>query len=331
MIPELETFDGTWPFAPHYFEGNRFRQHYIDEPGDGAETIVCLHGEPTWGYLYRAFIPRLARYGRVIVPDHMGFGKSETPQDRTYSIREHVDNLEALLQHLEARDITFVAQDWGGPIATMFALRHPELVKRLCFMNTGVPGRAPADAPRIPDYPWYQWVHTEESQVVLSNLGATILSVLKRIGFERTAHVDETWIRAYASAFPTAADCKGALAFPASIGSQETVAAMLEHMANLPALAAEKRGEPAFHGCPHVRRTESTAGHQVERFERCEGVGRCQCFAALGLTHGGELRGEMSFHLAREESPTLPQLPSDDGVERGTQPGHPSRPLDFVE
>ena len=239
MIPELETFDGTWPFTPHYFEGNRFRQHYIDEPGDGAETIVCLHGEPTWGYLYRAFIPRLARYGRVIVPDHMGFGKSETPQDRTYSIREHVDNLEALLQHLEARDITFVAQDWGGPIATIFALRHPELVKRLCFMNTGVPGRAPADAPRIPDYPWYQWVHTEESQVVLSNLGATILSVLKRIGFERTAHVDETWIRAYASAFPTAADCKGALAFPASIGSQETVAAMLEHMANLPALAAK--------------------------------------------------------------------------------------------
>jgi len=54
MIPEQETFDGTWPFAAHYFEGAGFRQHYIDEPGDGPKTIVCLHGEPTWGYLYRA-------------------------------------------------------------------------------------------------------------------------------------------------------------------------------------------------------------------------------------------------------------------------------------
>ena len=96
---------------PHFFEGNGFRQHYIDEGTTDAKSdnvIVCLHGQPTWGYLYRNFIPRLSKLGRVIVPDHMGFGKSETPQDREYSIREHSDNLERLLLSLDLKNITLV-------------------------------------------------------------------------------------------------------------------------------------------------------------------------------------------------------------------------------
>ena len=237
MIPADETFAGTWPFRPRFFDGNGFPMHYVDE-GSG-DPIVCLHGEPTWGYLYRRFIPRLARLGRVVVPDHMGFGKSATPQDREYSIRAHADNLESLLDHLELDRITFVAQDWGGPISTVFALRHPERIKRLCYMNTGVPGRAPAGTKTVADFPWFKWIKTPESEAVLSNLGATILSVMKRIGFERTEHVDETWIRAYAAPFPTPADCKGALRFPHCIGSPETVATILEHFAKLPALAAK--------------------------------------------------------------------------------------------
>ena len=220
------------------------RQRLSHALREGAgEPTVALHGEPTWGYLYRNFVPRLTKYGRVVVPDHMGFGKSETPQDRTYSIREHVDNLEVLLLHLGLLDITFVAQDWGGPIATVFALRHPERVRRLCYMNTGAPGRPPEGARRIQDCPWYKWVQTEESRAVLSNLGATIVSVMKRIGFERTAHVNETWVRAYAAPFPRTAACKGALAFPANIGAPETMATMMEHIATLPALAAK----PAMH------------------------------------------------------------------------------------
>jgi len=237
MIPADETFDGTWPFRPSFYDGNGFRMHYVEE--GAGDPIVCLHGEPTWGYLYRRFIPRLAGLGRVVVPDHMGFGKSATPQDRDYSIRAHVDNLESLLDHLRLTSITFVGQDWGGPIATGFALRHPGRVKRLCYMNTGVPGRAPKGAKTVADLPWFQWVKTPESQAVLANLGATILSVMKRIGFERAAHVDETWVRAYAAAFPTPADCKGALQFPACINAPETVATILEHIANLPQLAAK--------------------------------------------------------------------------------------------
>lgn len=237
MIPADEDFDGTWPYAPHFFDGSGFRMHYVDE--GAGDPIVLVHGEPTWGYLYRSFIPRLVAHGRVVVPDHMGFGKSETPQDRSYSTREHVDNLERLLDHLELSDITFVGQDWGGPIASGFALRHPDRIKRLCYMNTGVPGVPPAGTKRVQDLPWFEWVQTEESQAVLGNLGGSILSVLKRIGFERTAHVDETWIRAYATPFPTPAECKGALQFPRNIADPATRDVLLENFANLPALAAK--------------------------------------------------------------------------------------------
>ncbi len=238
MIPAEETFDGTWPFAPHFHDGAGFRMHYVDE--GGGDPIVCLHGEPTWGYLYRRFIPRLAKLGRVVVPDHMGFGKSATPQDREYTIRAHIDNLESLLvSHLRLTNITLVGQDWGGPIASGFALRHPDRIKRLCYMNTGLPGRPPAGVPTVADFPWFKWIKSAESEAVLSNLGATILSVMKRIGFERASHVDETWVRAYASAFPTQADCKGALAFPQCINAPATAKAILEHAANLPRLLAK--------------------------------------------------------------------------------------------
>lgn len=245
MIEATETFAGTWPFAPRYFDGNGFRMHYVDEAADprggdaaAAETMLCLHGEPTWGYLYRKFIPPLTRFGRVVVPDHMGFGKSETPQDRDYSIQDHVENLEGLVRHLGLKDITIVAQDWGGPIGSGLALRNPDLIKRLCFMNTGVPGKRPEGVPTVADFPWFQWVQTEESQLVLSSLGSTVLSVLKRIGFERCAEVDENFVRAYAAPFPTAADCKGAVAFPSSIGSAATMQFMFQSLGNLPRLAA---------------------------------------------------------------------------------------------
>ena len=106
MIGENENFGGTWPFAPRYFSGNGFRMHYVDE-GHG-DPIVCLHGEPTWGYLYRRFIPPLSQVYRVIVPDHMGFGKSETPRDRHYSLKPHVENLTGLIDALDLKNVTLV-------------------------------------------------------------------------------------------------------------------------------------------------------------------------------------------------------------------------------
>lgn len=227
MIDQNETFDNTWPFEPRFYDGNGFRQHYVDE-GEGA-PIVCVHGEPTWGYLYRNFIPRLVRQGRVVVPDHMGFGKSETPQDRSYSIREHVENFERLLvDHLDLSGITLVLQDWGGAIGTAFALRNPDRVDRIVICNTLVIGSRPDGVTGPQDYPWVQWVQTPQYEPTILNLGATLLSVMKRMGFERTSHIDETWIRAYASAFPTPEECRGAIQFPRNITAPETAEFMLE-------------------------------------------------------------------------------------------------------
>ena len=116
MISQNETFGGTWPFEPKYCEAAGFKQHYVDEGPRDGQVVICLHGEPTWGYLYRNFIPELSKHYRVIVPDHMGFGKSETPRDRIYTLQTHVENLEAFIGALDLENITFVCQDWGGPI-----------------------------------------------------------------------------------------------------------------------------------------------------------------------------------------------------------------------
>jgi len=96
-----------------------------------------VHGDPTWGFLYRNFIPPLSQHYRCIVPDHMGMGKSSTPQERSlYRLEQHCANLEVLLLHLDLHDITLILHDWGGPVGLGFATRHPERIKRLVLMNT---------------------------------------------------------------------------------------------------------------------------------------------------------------------------------------------------
>jgi cis-3-alkyl-4-acyloxetan-2-one decarboxylase len=221
MIEPDENFDGTFPFAPHFSEAPGFRMHYIDE-GAGL-PIICLHGEPTWGYLYRKFVRPLAETNRVVVPDHMGFGKSETPQDRDYTLRTHVGNLTVLIDDLELTDITFVAQDWGGPIAGAYTVRHPDRVKRLCLMNTvcgyGLIGRH--DVPPTTASRWFRWIaegyDSGRTEAVLTNLGSTVVDVMKILGFENSSEIDDTWIRAYSAPFPTPEECKGALEFPLDI------------------------------------------------------------------------------------------------------------------
>jgi haloalkane dehalogenase len=221
MIDANETFEGTWPYRPHFSDAPGFPMHYVDE-GSGR-PILLLHGEPTWGYIWRRFIPPLAQRYRVIVPDHMGFGKSATPQDRVYTLETHVANLTALVEALDLRDITLVMQDWGGPIGIGYAVRHPERIHGIVAMNTifgyGAAGRR--DLPSPVETPWFRWIRegleTGRTQAVLSQLESTILSVMQIVGLERLDRVTPTMIRAYAAAFPTPADCKGAIEFPLDV------------------------------------------------------------------------------------------------------------------
>jgi cis-3-alkyl-4-acyloxetan-2-one decarboxylase len=113
------------------------RLHYIDE-GQG-EPVVMLHGNPTWSFYYRHLIDTLRDHYRVVVPDHIGCGLSDKPDDSRYhyTLASRVDDLEALLDHLGLdRDLTLVLHDWGGVIGTTFAARHPERIARLVVCNT---------------------------------------------------------------------------------------------------------------------------------------------------------------------------------------------------
>ncbi|MGB2691923.1 MAG: alpha/beta fold hydrolase [Thermodesulfobacteriota bacterium] len=130
-----ETFNGSYPFEPNVLELGNFKMHYVDE-GEG-EPVVMLHGDPTWGYLWRKFIPSVSETKRVIVPDHMGMGKSSVPKEPyPYLLKHHISNLEQLILNLKLSGITLVLHDWGGPVGMGFAIRHPELIKRIVIMNT---------------------------------------------------------------------------------------------------------------------------------------------------------------------------------------------------
>jgi haloalkane dehalogenase len=140
-----------YPFAPHYVDvgaaigqPGEARMHYVDE-GTG-EVVLCLHGEPSWSFLYRRMIPILARHARAIAPDLVGFGKSDKLTARDdYSYKMHRDALVAFLDALDLQNITLVCQDWGGLLGLQIAGQLPERFARLVIMNTFLPtGDLPA-------------------------------------------------------------------------------------------------------------------------------------------------------------------------------------------
>jgi haloalkane dehalogenase len=140
-----ERFDDLpgYPFAPHYLDlADGLRIHHVDEGPADAAPVLLLHGEPSWSYLYRTVIPVLVDEGhRCVAPDLVGFGRSDKPADQDdYTYQRHVDWMaEALFDHLDLRDITLVAQDWGGLIGLRLVAAHPERFARVVVANTGLP------------------------------------------------------------------------------------------------------------------------------------------------------------------------------------------------
>ena len=133
-------FDGLadFPYGPHYLHIGALRIHYIDEgPVDGLVALM-VHGMPTWSYLYRHIIEVLVAAGyRCVAPDHIGFGRSDKVTDPAwYNIARHTANLGALVRELDLRNITLLAQDWGGPTGLAQAVTMPERFSRLVIMNT---------------------------------------------------------------------------------------------------------------------------------------------------------------------------------------------------
>ncbi len=136
-----------YPFAPHYADiadgdGGTLRVHYLDEGPATAAPILLLHGEPSWSYLYRHMITPLVQAGhRVVVPDLVGFGRSDKPTSTAdYTYARHISWMSALLfDTLDLRDITFFGQDWGGLIGLRLVTAQPDRYARVVVANTGLP------------------------------------------------------------------------------------------------------------------------------------------------------------------------------------------------
>lgn len=137
-------------FAPRYIErlsdAVPLRLHYLDEGPRNAPVALCLHGQPTWCYLYRRMIPAFLAAGmRVVAPDLLGFGRSDKPvDDSVYTFDFHRNTVIAVIEHLDLRDMTLVCQDWGGLIGLTVPMAMPERFSRLLVMNTML---ATGDAP----------------------------------------------------------------------------------------------------------------------------------------------------------------------------------------
>ncbi|MDG3006244.1 alpha/beta fold hydrolase [Paludisphaera mucosa] len=146
--PELSAFLAAHPGRDWKRDG--IRQHYLDE-GHGP-PVVMVHGNPTWSFYYRRLVEALSPTHRAIVPDHIGCGLSDKPDDSRYryTLESRVDDLERLLDHLGVRErVSLVVHDWGGMIGTAYAARHPERIAKMVVMNT-----AGFHMPAAKSFPW---------------------------------------------------------------------------------------------------------------------------------------------------------------------------------
>ena len=123
-----------YPFKPHYMPLKAGNMHYIDE-GKG-DTILFVHGTPTWSFLYRDFIKALSKQYRCIAIDHVGFGLSEKPNAFSGRPQEHSENLKEFIRRLDLKDMTLVVHDFGGPIGLSAGIAMPERIKRVVLFNT---------------------------------------------------------------------------------------------------------------------------------------------------------------------------------------------------
>jgi len=230
-----------YPFAPHYCDYQGLRMHYLDE-GKG-EPVLLLHGEPTWAYLYRRMIPELSNHFRVIVPDYLGFGRSDKPEDLAfYTYDMHTDSIRALIQALDLQHVTLVGQDWGGPIGLRVAVESKSRFTRLVVMNTGL--FADAGWPTPGFMTWRKFAE---------RLGLD-LPVAKVVQRSCLREMDEATLRAYEAPWPTRESKAGVARFPllVPLSAQDPGASEMRVVAealrswSIPALVIWSDRDPVF-------------------------------------------------------------------------------------
>lgn len=215
------TFGGEWPFEPNWFDTPDGKMHFIDEGPKDGRPIIMVHGNPTWGYLYRRFIKAVVAQGnRAIVMDHLGFGRSDKPASESiYSISKHADRCEALLASLDIRNAIMVVQDWGGPIGLTFAARHPDRVAGLFVLNTFF-------TRPLTEVPLPRIIRAFQApllgDLIVKGAHAFVRGFLFNAGLSDPSRLTATDKAAYLAPHPTWSLRTGVLAFPRQIPSGPT-------------------------------------------------------------------------------------------------------------
>lgn len=282
-----------YSFAPHYVDDlpgyAGFRVHFLDEgPRDAAVTALCLHGQPTWSYLYRKMIPVFAGAGiRVIAPDLLGFGRSDKPVDEdVYSVAFHRGMLLALIERLDLGNVLLVCQDWGGIIGLTLPPALPDRFTRLLVMNTTIPVGEPVSEG------FDRWRSFNRSQPDLD-----IAALMRRSQPDMT----EAEAAAYAAPFPDARYKAGVRRFPELVMTDPGMAGVDVALAardwwrsewNGPTFMAVGMADPVLgpdvmarlradiNGCPAPMEVPD-GGHFVQ--EKGEGIARA-ALTAFGLS-----------------------------------------------
>lgn len=195
-----------WPFAPRYVETlpgyPGLRMHYVDEgPRDAAVTMLCIHGTPSWSYVYRRMIPVFVANGhRTLAIDLFGFGRSDKPKsDSDYGYHFHRNAIRAFIEYLDLHSVCLVAQDWGGILGLSLIMDMPERFNRLFLMNTSMPyGEEPTPGFTL----WRKENRSKYDNPVGSWIGS------------RTPHLTPAEIAAYDAPFPDARFKGGVRRFP---------------------------------------------------------------------------------------------------------------------
>jgi len=201
-----------YPFEPNYAEirdgeGGTLRVHYLDEGPADAAPVLLVHGEPSWSYLYRHMVPILVNAGhRVVVPDLVGFGRSDKPTRQTdYSYARHVAWLsELVFDHLDLRDATFFGQDWGGLLGLRLVAAEPDRFARVVIGNSGLPtGHGPASEAFLR---WQRFSQT-----------TPVFPVGDLVGSACTTELSSAVVAAYDAPFPDDTFKAGARIFPSFV------------------------------------------------------------------------------------------------------------------